>query len=457
MSGATGANGRRRPPAASRGEWIPHLLILGAFTPYFGLALDIRWEHLFAYSAAVLIVFNGRVTSTGTLRGARQVLTPWLILAALVTTSTAIRLADVTGSFPTVRLLALVDSFLLPVALVLVSSVFAAVDPMRWKRQMRRAVGFIVVLISLNSLLIVLFSVDQVDGFIRQFWANPTTLGPRGSVAERALLGGRYGGIFNQPFDGGLTYALALMGWSYLFIIDPRPSPRRWLGGLISLALLLAGGVSTGSKVFVYGSVLVVAMSVLPDRGATRSRLERAVRGAAVASFGVAAVTATELAVFERYLRILGAFGSDSTTLSGGRWSSVSEYVGDVVESVSIAGRGWQGPQDDALIAYLQGGGVLGLVAIVAVFRAIFTLCSRLPRRGAERAVLIGMTVVMLGASFGAISLQVNRASSIYWIMVGLAVGHQAKRGRRSSGANTDRADRDQVRSGQFAATSRSR
>lgn len=457
MSSGPGANGRRRPPAAARGEWVPHLLILGAFTPYFGLALDIRWEHLFAYSAAVLIVINGRAAATGSLRAARQVLTPWLILAALVTTSTAIRLTDVSGSFPTVRLLALVDSFLLPVALVLVSSVFAAVDPLRRQRQVRHAVGFTIVLISVNSLLIVLFSVEQVDSFVRQFWANPTTAAPGQTVAERALQGGRYGGIFNQPFDGGLAYALALMGWSYLFIIDPRPSPRRWFGGLTSLALILAGGVLTGSKVFAYGSVLVVAMTLLPNPGALRSRLDRAVRGAAVAALGVVAVTAMELAVFERYLRILGAFGSDSRTFSGGRWRSVSEYVGDVVESVSIAGRGWLGPQDDALIAYLQGGGVLGLLAFIAVFRAILTLSSRLPRRGPERALLIGMTAVMLGASLGAISLQVNRASSIYWIMVGLAVGHQAKRARSPVGWSTDGAGRGRVQNGPFAAAARSR
>jgi hypothetical protein len=259
---------RQQRSQSARGEWVPYLLILGAFTPYFGFQLDIRLEHLFAYPAALLLVANGRVTATRTMRIGRKVLIPWLILAALVLISTGLRLTAVAESSPAVRLLAILDSFLLPVALVLVSGSFAAVDPARWQRQMRRATGSVVALISLNSLLIVLFTVDQIDGFVRQFWSNPTTTVAGASVAEMALLGGRYGGIFNQPFDGGLAYALALMGWSYLFVLNRRSTPHRWVAGLGSLALILAGGVSTGSKVFVYGSVLVVALTLLPDAGA---------------------------------------------------------------------------------------------------------------------------------------------------------------------------------------------
>jgi hypothetical protein len=446
---------RLRGRQSPRGRWVASLLIVGAFTPYLGLALSIRWEHLLAYSAAVLVVASGRIGSSRVLRTAQPVLIPWLTLAAMVTISTGISLTAETGTFPTVRLLAIVDSFLLPVALVLVSGSFVIINPSQWKKQVRRAVVALVTLISLNTLLIVLFPAEQVEGVVRPFWANPTTVGPLGTVADRALRGGRYGGIFNQPFDGGLAYALALMGWSYLFVYARRSTPRSWVLGLVSLALLLAGGISTGSKVFAYGSVLVVAFTLLPTLGAMRSRPIRVFRGTTVVLLSIVVVSATEFAVFDRYIRNLSALGSDARTFSGGRWMSVNQYLEEVAASVSIAGRGWRGPQDDALIAYLDGGGIIGLAAFVAVFGALFRLASQLPRHESERALAIGMTAIMLAASLGAISLQVNRASSIYWVFLGLTVGHLAKQ-RRPSPPALDQSARVLIRRSQMPATAES-
>jgi hypothetical protein len=413
-----------------RRSWVPALLIFGAFTPYLGLSLDIRWEHLLAYGSIILIAANGRLAASRTLSAAGPVLVPWLILAALVLVSTTLRLTSATSSFPAVQLLAILDSFLLPVALVLVAGAYASGNPGQWQRQVRRAVGLIVTLVSINALLIILFPVEQVDWFVRQFWANPTTTGPRVAVADRALRGGRYGGIFNQPFDGGLAYALSLMGWLYLFVLSSRSTVRRSLTGVTSLALIIAGGISTGSKVFIFGTVLVVAATVLPSRGAKRSRLERLTRVVAIGSLGLLAVSVTESAVFDRYLRVLGAVGSDVATVSGGRWNSFGEYLNRLLSNVSLYGTGWQGPQDDALLSYLRGGGIIGVLTFIGVFRALILLSTRLPKPANERALLIGMTVVMLAASFGAISLQANRASSIYWILVGLTIGHMAKHRR---------------------------
>lgn len=411
----------------SRHLWVPSLLIVGSFTPYIGVPLDIRWEHFLAYGALLIVIASGRLASSGTLAVARPLLVPWLMLTVLVLVSTGLRLTSQTGAFPVLRLLAVLDSFLLPVALVLASGAFAAADPRLWELQVRRAAGVLVVLASINSLLIVSFPVEQVDWLVRQFWANPLSAGPRGTVADRALTMGRYGGIFNQPYDGGLAYTLALMAWAYLFVLNRRSSMRQLLPAFILLALLVVGGVSADSKVFYFGSVLVASFTVLVTRASQRSRLKRLMQTGTIASLGLIAVIATEVAAFDRMLRVLGAVGSDARVVSGGRWNSFPEYLQTLLSSISLFGQGWSGAQDDALMAYLVGGGVVGVLAIVSVYAVLLRLPSRLPTRIDEGSLLSGLTIIMLGASFGAISLQVNRASSIYWIFVGLAIGHRAK------------------------------
>jgi hypothetical protein len=420
-----------RSPAPTRGHWIPAALILGAFTPYLGVALNARWEHLLAYAALVLVSANGRLAQSRTLPSAQKLLTYWLSLAALTLISTGRRLYFETGSFPMVRLLAILDSFLLPMAILLVAAVYASSDPIRWEKQLRRVVGVLIVLVSINSLLILVFPVEQIDGLVRQFWANPATaVGP--TVADLALQGGRYGGIFNQPFDGGLGYALALMGWSFLFIIDPRQGLRRALPAISSLVLIIAGGISTGSKVFIFGSVLVVSVTTLPASRSGHSRLERFLRGAFVVAFGSAAVVVTELAEFDRYFRVLGAVGEDAGVVSGGRWRSGAEYVEKLLADLSLFGNGWRGPQDDALLSYLRGGGIIGVILFVFTYRALLRAVMRIFTDG-PRLMMLGATLLMLGASFGAISLQVNRASSIFWVLLGLTFGHVGKRPNRSS------------------------
>jgi hypothetical protein len=419
----------------SRQDLVPATLVFGAFTPYLGVPLNVRWEHLIGYGLLVGVTANQRLARHRILGTTTPLTGPWLALGSLAVVSTGLSSTSAGGRFPIERILALADSFLLPVALVLVAGAYAASDPVIWKVQMQRIISLFVILVCLNSLLIISFTADQADSLVRQFWANPATVGIRGTVADRALRGGRYGGIFNQPFDGGVAYTLALMGWTYLFVLHRSRRGLSALLALVSFGLIVVGGVSTGSKVFVYGSVLVVGIAVLARADPARGRFGRAMKTTAVVGLGISAVVALELAVFDRFIERLTAVGSNTSVATGGRWGSFGEYTGSLLDDLSIFGIGIRGAQDDALRAYLQGGGLLGVLLIVLVYRALFLVARRLNHAPSERTLVLGMTLVMLASSFGAVSLQTNRASSVYWIIAGIALGHVSKyRDRRING-----------------------
>jgi hypothetical protein len=406
---------------------MPAILIVGAFTPYLGVALNVRWEHLIGYGLLVGVTVSQRLARHRILGTTTPLTGPWLALGSLAVVSTGLSSTSAFGRFPVERILALADSFLLPVALVLVAGAYAASDSVVWKVQMQRIISLFVIFVCLNSLLIISFTAEQADSFVRQFWANPATVGIRGTVADRALRGGRYGGIFNQPFDGGVAYTLALMGWAYLFVLYRSRQVSSALLALVSFGLIVVGGVSTGSKAFVYGSVLVAGIAVLAKADPVRGRLGRAMKTTAVVGLGISAVVALELAAFDRFIGRLTAVGSNTSVVTGGRWGSVGEYTDKLLGDLSLFGIGIRGAQDDALRAYLQGGGLLGVLLIVLVYRALFLVARRLNHAPSERTVILGMTSVMLASSFGAVSLQTNRASSVYWIIVGIALGHVSK------------------------------
>ncbi len=117
---------------------------------------------------------------------------------------------------------------------------------------LRVAAWTVVTALCLNSILILVLTRKTLATSCA-FWSNPTVAGT--TVAEQALLGDRYGGIFNQPFDGGVGYAVGVIAWIYLFSEHSLGRGLRSLK-LLALALIISGGVSTQSKVFVYGALL---------------------------------------------------------------------------------------------------------------------------------------------------------------------------------------------------------
>jgi hypothetical protein len=427
--------GRATDTRAARVSRRSQLLVLAAFTPYLGTALSVRVEHVIVYGLLLFIATDPKRLEFAAWQ-ARRLLVPWLLVAGLVVGNILIQLTA-TGSlrdFRTLeRLLRLSDSFLLQTAAVLVVLATMSRRPEGSERQIRLAAATFVTLMCANAVLIITFEPASIENILRQFWTNPAgTTDSRGfvSVAARELTAGRYGGIFNQPFDGGLAYSLALVTWWYL-------SQRRFERSIVSttlpligLGLILIGGLSTGSKVFLAAMLIAVSQVVLMRTGEVGKSIPRNLRLAATAAAGTAAVIWIELADFRRFWTFVGALGSDTGAVTGGRFRSFGQWVDQIRNDLSLLGS-QNFFTDDAFRAYLTGSGIVGLVLITLVYREFFGIGGRLPRRSPERWLAFGLTSVTLAASFGSVSLHTIRASSVFWILMALLLGH-AENLRRS-------------------------
>lgn len=424
----------QKPTAAVRTSRIPSVLIvvmvLSAFSPYLGVSLNIRYEHLVFYPVMLLVLLGilaGR--RLGATRDLVALLACWLTLGALVTLNTA---ASAAGGLPALDPLSVVDSFLLPVAIFLVCFTVGRSPTQSVGHLLRVAAWTVVTALCLNSILILVFDPDNIGDFLRTFWSNSAVEGT--TVAEQALLGDRYGGIFNQPFDGGVGYAVGVVAWIYLFLGARPTRPWTWVVGLLALALIISGGVSTQSKVFVYGALLVVAVTVVIGGARSIGRLGLRLRQISVAFLAI--LLASWLGFvdsFDRTLEFITSVREDPNKeysglrgITGGRQDSAGGWFEDFFESLSLTGRGLSGAQDDAYLSYLRGGGVFGLLLFVGVVIALFTIVRRQPKGSAERTLGFSLVLLMVFASTGALALQTNRGSTLFWVFIGLLAAKSA-------------------------------
>lgn len=409
------------------------IAVVATFTPYLGIGPDVRFEQIILYSLLLVVALLGIAAGQLRLNAiTTQLLFIWFFLGILISVNTAFRAQQ--GEM-TVSPLAIVDGFLLPGACFLLGYLSVTLSRRRVGELLNVATAAVVMMLSANSLLILSFDPGEIQEVLRWFWSNPESSIAPISVAEKALLGDRYSGIFNQPFDGGVAYTIGVAAWLYRF-------PARGLGlakqaiGITSLGLLISGGISTQSKAFVYGSLLTVALSVIYGGVGSVNWLRPLVRQVALGLVVLLAAGWLGLVTsFDRSLRYVLAFQSqpDSATsglslATGGRTDSLDNYYDRLWEGISFRGSGWAGAQDDALLAYLRGAGLIGL----CLFALIIVLLTRIARLAppADPTRVLGVTLVtfIVLASLGAVSLHVNRASSLFWILFGIMAAQPASR-----------------------------
>lgn len=406
------------------------LMVASAFSPYLGVSLNIRYEHLIFYPAAGMLALS--VLAGRRFRLPRPVpalLICWLTLGFLTYTSTRDRAGSGLGA---VDPLAVADAFLLPASiLVLAFSLTRSPEQSAWL--LRVAAWTTVLALSINSLVIQAFEPEDIRDVLINFWSNPAS--GEVAVAEQALQGGRYGGIFNQPFDAGVGYSLGIAAWIYLFLGGRRTWVWMWSLGLMTLALLVSGGISAQSKTFIYGALFVLAVTIVVGGLQSVSRLGRITRQIAVVALAVLVAGWLGLVEsFDRTIGLLTAFSEDPNErfsglygVTGGRTESVGSYFDRVVDSISLTGSGLVGAQDDAFISFLRGAGVLGFLLFVGVVLSLFTIARRQQRASAERILAFSIVSFIVVASFGATAIQANRGSTVFWILIGLLAGAMAR------------------------------
>ncbi len=418
---------REKASAGTRKFYIIWVIAVtaSAFGPY--LQGSIRTEQLAVYLSLSLSLVLA-LTSRNTTRFSPH---PWpvlglliIILVAAAISATQLRKSSFLGEG---NLLAGLDNLALPIAVVIVAWQWRCV--LSRFEILRAAAVVTVTAMTLNAVI----AVAQWQGllseeFLRAFWVgggDAALADNFASVAANAADNSRYSGLFNQPAEAGIAYAIALMLliWLALNLGERRRVLRATTTALCS-TLLIVGGVITISKVFMVAAPLSVLVFTVV---ALRGRQVAAVLSTSFVGIMLAGV----------YLSDSQWYGSDSVAqfygdgllssdflTGGGRYGTESslagtwEYLWQTHPILGVGLSGIDSSYDSLWIAAMVYAGLVGVLCTMALFTVLifrwFRSAEFLPR--SDRGLSAALLVIAIGASLGIPSITANRVSTLWWI-----------------------------------------
>ncbi|WP_460806505.1 hypothetical protein [Micromonospora zhanjiangensis] len=312
----------------------------------------------------------------------------------------------------------------------------AWVDP---RPYLRAVCGVIVALACVNTGLAFLSVTFDLTPLLQGFWVQGE-LTP--SVAALALSTGRYGGIFNQPAEGGHFYSIALLSLIYLFHRRPW-----WLAA--AAAVVILGGTLGASKTFLLGGLPVGVWQILRTAG-RRPTWWLGAAGVGSVVYGLLRVAAGHgvnwngLGVLATYFA--PADDADLVHLySAGRFGDHAALY-DVTIAIlktspwtgyGLNGVGW--PYDSAWLGAFAVGGLLGVFAYTAVLCVLlWSWWRRRPSSDPNMSRLAGgLVLVTITSSLGYPALSGNRAATPMWVLFALLLLSRrigSRDGRRDPG-----------------------
>lgn len=385
------------------------LIALATFGPY--LVGSIRTEQAVIYGLTLLLfpVFLGSFSLSGGMR----FLLPWVAYTVIATLGVLFPSAAA-SPFPPGNLLAGYDSLLLPLALMLL--IWSVVPPGRAEALLVRVCKIVGVAMAINGTLAIISTRIDISAILRPFWTNTDGVT---TVAANAATMGRFSGIFNQPAEAGAMYAIA--GIAVVYAWRDRAAFQTLL-----LTLITLGGLISVSKIFILGGLPVTIVYWLwSKRGAMRVPV---LFGLGLLALGILQSGLLDQWTGADYLGRLFV-SSDNGLLalySAGRFQSQSAFEDTVHNALStspisgVGAAGWAVPYDGVLSESLVIGGILGLLCVVAVFIAMFTMVHKF--HGTTRMFTFWLAVVTIGASLGFSPLTGNRTSTVCWMLIALLV-----------------------------------
>ena len=327
--------------------------------------------------------------------------------------------------------------------------------------------------------LFLVFLVLNVFLSLSLFYFNPreylSLIGGSGSgdplgmtVVERALIGGRNAGVFNQPIEGGVAYALGILVWVYLFKKNGSRLPSIWM--ILQFFIVIVGGILGGSKIFYIIGSIISLLLMLPLRNyVALVSVKFIMTGVLVlGSFFYVAdhwkgalpikrgfvyfdrllVSADIKTPSKKVIESAGSAGLQKTdsiaphssyvsgsylvklidVYSSGRFShnsTIFQNFSKILSESPVYGYGFGGyrTSDNALLDVLSIGGLMGVFLYSALFVLIFYLSFTAPSKvRTEANLLLAIWSVLLVSSAGAPILTANRIAFVIWIMTALLV-----------------------------------
>ena len=407
---------RPKRRADSSVKWAA-LVSLSMFGPY--LVGGLRSDQLVMYCIAIMVVFQIRTICVTSATAVVMALWGAIVGVSMIGVAFPIAKPHLEGS-----VVAGLDNLLMPLAALSVGAAWSCRTPAARREILDALAEWFVYGLLANTVFAAVATVIDVSSIGQAFWESGAV---ENSVASRASLLGRFGGVFNQPAEAGLAYSvglqLALWRWAW------REQRHRTLG--VVIAVLCLGGLLSVSKVFLFAGIpaLVVQLWVRSPRRGERLGLMLTIALGILVALTTGAV---EWGGSERLLALVRLRSFSLERLTAGRLgaeSSLGDLASRVLTESPWAGYGAQGlaiPYDSVAGEVLVTSGLLGvgLLSILVMFIVLRWIRSRSWLSLPERRLSLGMMIVIAGASFGLPVFTANRVAPVLWLSLGLALIH---------------------------------
>lgn len=394
------------------------LVVIATFGPYTPVG-GTRTEQLAVYGCLVipLLVSWMRIRLT---RSAALFLILWG--AYLVVASVQSFEAPGTVAYLPGQLLHGADNLLRPIAVVLLVGLWMVTTVDR-ERMLRFACGLLVAAMISNTVIAFVQSQVDITQWLAHFWSGQTGDVSLVPVAGNAAQLGRFTGLINQPAEAGTLYGMAILAALYLW----HQRPKRLI---LPLIVLVAGGVLTVSKIFLFGAVPLAIWQLATLPGPRQARL--GIVGLASTTLTVAILLGVMPAWTGSSLLagLVNPTGNYLTFFSGSRYggdTSLMELVTYVLSISPWTGFGLRGLATAYDSGWVQAIVFAGLVGVFAYTGALVVLVHAWWTRRHflapdESRFAGGLVLLAIGASAGFPALTGNRVTTVLWLLLSLTL-----------------------------------
>lgn len=392
---------------------IPVLLIISAFGPY--LFAGLKLDNVVIYPLALLVLFAYLAEKHKPERHSLLLFGAWLYFFCYLLLRTT--LSDEAKDMSS--MLAEIKNFTQPLAIMMlfVSTGFLKTKE-NCQKLMVNASKVLVFMLCMNTLWIYVGFYYDTTPINAMFW------GGEESVGARALLNGRYGGVFNQPMESGVTYSMGLLAWLYA-------AGRVRFRNILVLVLLIAGGLVSISKVFLFGGIPMFILGLFMSKMVRKQTAKIFIWFAILAAYPINYLSehwrgAKYLVKFFRPgdnrsmvdVFTAGRYGGD------GQWNQ-NDLYGGVWQQHPLIGMGiaYNQVKDSEFFHFFGSGGLIGL-CMYCLFLLMFIWYFVHYRKHigpTKEMVFFGFLVILIViGSFGAPIFTLNRSSVVLWTFIGL-------------------------------------
>jgi hypothetical protein len=426
---------------------IPAFIVVASFGPYIFPAHGVRTEHLLIYSL-LLFAIPALILQWRTIKWCPQLLGMLILLSGITLWTLAV---PVSSDYPIVsfkKYLSSIENYLQPIAIIIVIVVYVRYTSYTAMLHSFQCLCWcLILLLCLNSAIASYSVFFDLTNIMRPFVKS--CFGDK-SVWELAETIYRHSGIFNQPFESGIMYSIGLLSWSYLNRV--RPS-YNFVSGL-SLSMIIIGGILPVSKVFILGGIPIFIFYWWPFRNFSKYFKPSFITALIIGYFFISFIFMSwegqdyfkRLFKIDRQTNLVslysgGRFGMpveevlspttvSPTTVSPTTVSpttvSPSKAHGMIMSNFLYVwnksplrgfGFGRTSCFDNAYLEFFYQGGIiamLGYLILLGIY-FLFSLFSFL-KGHEEGRLLLAFFILLMGASFGAPVITINRSSAVFWV-----------------------------------------